>query len=211
MIVYDFEQGSDEWRILRGQQATASNVHKAIKQDGTLSKQSDLYIRSLLAKQVALGAIDEGFKSSAMERGTEMEEEARLRFELITGLDVHQVGFCVREDGVAACSPDGLIKTGDKYTSGLEIKCPIATTQIEWLMANKVPTGHVAQVQCLMWVCDLPDAWFMSYHPVLPFLLIRVQRDEEYIAKMARGLTVFKRAMEEERVKLDRRIGEING
>ena len=106
MIIYDLEQGSPEWRTLRGQQPTASNFHKAVKQNGEISKQADLYIRALLASQIAEGPIDEGFKSAYMDRGTEMEEEARLRFELETGENVEQFGFCLREDGQVACSPD---------------------------------------------------------------------------------------------------------
>ena len=207
MRVYDMEQGTPEWFKVRGLQPTGSAINKAVTMAGALSKQADKYILSLLATQIATGPIEEGFKSDAMARGTLMEEEARLRFELETGLDVQQVGFCVREDGLAGCSPDGLIADSEgRYYAGLEIKCPLAATHIGYLMEKKVPTTYVPQVQCMMWVCDLTEAWFMSYHPVLPHLLVYVPRDDEYINRMTGGLLVFKEAMREQRVLLDKAL-----
>jgi len=36
-----------------------------------------------------------------------------------------------------------------------------------------------------MWLMELEDYWFMSYHPDLPNLIMNVKRDDTYIASLS--------------------------
>jgi hypothetical protein len=48
-----------------------------------------------------------------------------------------------------------------------------------------MPVEYYAQVQGTMWLMELEDYWFMSYHPDLPNLIMNVKRDDKYIASLS--------------------------
>jgi hypothetical protein len=81
-------------------------------------------------------------------------------------------------------SPDGIV--GD---DGLvEIKCPLATTHFKYLLDNKMPSDYWQQVQGGLWVSQrkwMDFVSFNSYFKDKKLFTIRVERDEEYIAKLA--------------------------
>ncbi len=123
-----------------------------------------------------------------MERGIEMEAEARAWYAMAQDQDVEQVGFVWLDDRVqVGCSPDGLV--GEH--GGLEIKCPAPHTHVGYLLEQKLPTDYIPQVQGSMWVCDRQWWDFLSYCPGIEPLVIRVERDEEYIDKLAGLLDKF--------------------
>ena len=69
---------------------------------------------------------------------------------------------------------------------GLEIKCPADSTMIGYHRNNKTfVTKYKQQIMGCMMICRC-DWWdLMAYSETLPHLLIRVERDEEYIEKLA--------------------------
>lgn len=186
MIVLDMEQGTDEWHQARLGIPTASNFSKLVTSKGAPSKQSVGYMNELLAERLC-GHPLESYSNKWMERGSELEAEARLSYEIIEGVDVKQVGFVTLDAGSAGCSPDGLI--GDDGL--IEIKCPSPGVHVSYLRAGKLPTDYVAQVQGQLWVCERKWCDFISYHPDLPDLVVRVERDEPYIEKLAAAVTAF--------------------
>ncbi len=127
----------------------------------------------------------ENYVSAAMERGKVMEDEARDLYSLMMDIEPTRVGFI--KNGIAGCSPDSLI--GDD--GGLEIKSAAAHIQIERLQDGVLPPEHKAQVQGGMWVCQRKWWDFVSYCPKLPPLIVRVERDEQYIAEIERAVRVF--------------------
>jgi hypothetical protein len=122
-----------------------------------------------------------------IQRGNALEPEARSYYEIVTGYEVAEVGFC-EADGFG-CSPDGLIGTWEtvsiepdqgsyniqfsqdgellwmvlKPTHGLEIKCPSPETHIDWLLAGTLPDDHKLQVHASMIVCGVRKWDFLSY------------------------------------------------
>jgi hypothetical protein len=179
MQIFDFEQGTPEWFQARLGVPTASCFAKLITSTGKKSAQMAGYLNELVAESIT-GAGIEGFSSVWMDRGNEIEPQARCWFEFQTGHDIDQVGLVKLDSGLAGASPDGLTPTG-----GLEIKCPKSTTHTGYLIANKIPSTYVAQVQGCMWICER-DTWdFVSYHPDMPKLLISVPRDEAFIKTLA--------------------------
>ena len=176
MIFIDCDQGSDEWLQARCGVVSASNFSKVFTTVGKLSTSREGLINQLIAENL-VGSPTETFKSEAMQRGNDLEPQARAMFEMLMDVEVKEVGFAIMENHRIGCSPDGLF--GD---TGLEIKCPMASTHCAYLRANKLPSTYVQQVQGTMLLLGLQSYWFMSFHPDIKPLIIEVQRDDELLA-----------------------------
>lgn len=186
MIIHNIEQRTDEWYRLRAGLPTASAFDQIVTTKGDPSKQAEKYMLRLAGEKI-IGMPEETYQNAAMARGVELEAEARLCYELMTGNKVEQVGMCVDERGWG-CSPDGLIN-GD---GGLEIKCPSLAVHVGYLLDNKCPTAYWQQVQGNMLVTGRKWWDFMSYYNagIKPFI-IRVERDDEFCANMEAELVTF--------------------
>ncbi len=173
MIILDVEQGSSEWFKARCGIPTASCFDKIITPGGKASSQHITYSNKLVAEYIMKESINIE-QNEWMQRGTELEPEARNYYQFITDVDVKEVGLIYKnKDKLISCSPDGL--ADDR---GLEIKCPAPHTHIEYLLNDKLPTKYIPQVQGSMWVTGLKQWDFLSYHPDLPPLLLTVDADE---------------------------------
>jgi len=141
MKIHKMEQCSDEWFEIRKGKMTASNA-QAIGANG---KGLETYIYSLLAEKYSNNK--EIYTNKDMERGVELEEQARMTYE-IENESVEQVGF-IEQDELVGCSPDGLV--GDD--GGLEIKC-VNDVNFFKLLVNgekEIETKFIWQVQmCLL-------------------------------------------------------------
>ena len=179
MIILDHEQGSPEWLAARLGKPSASMFSKLITLAGKPSTYADGYINTLIAERL-MGYSEPLFVTDAMQRGTDLEPEARETYEFIYNVQVEEVGFILDDSGEFGCSPDGLVGDG-----GLEIKCPAAHNHIAWARKKVCPSKHYAQVQGCMWITDRKWWDFMSYHPDMKPFVVRVERDEEFITQLA--------------------------
>ncbi len=183
-MTIDCVQGSKEWYQARCGMPTSSNFDRIVNIDGKQSKQREKYLY-LLAGERILGRPEETYKNEIMQRGNEIEAEARQLYELITGQNVAQVGLCVA-NGYGA-SPDGLV--GEDGL--LEIKCPILSTHIFYLLKGMLPTDYFQQIQGQLLVTGRKWVDFMSYYPALKPLIIRVEPNIEFQKKLRIELEVF--------------------
>ena len=186
MIILDIEQGSPEWYAARAGYPSASNFDKIITSKGEPSKQRMAYLYRLAGERLT-GMPMETYTNGNMERGKELEAEARAAYEFITDNEVKQVGFCMNEGQSYGNSPDGLI--GED--GGLEIKCPTLSVAVEYLDKGVLPTAYWQQVQGSLLVTGRKWWDFVSYYPGLPLFIVRVERDEKFIEKLHDELTVF--------------------
>lgn len=127
--------------------------------------------------------------SFAMERGTRLEEVARIDFEIRKGIEVQEVGFVTNEkfgDHIG-CSPDGLVDGG---FGGLEIKCPLPSTHLKYHRERVLPKEYRAQVHGCMAVCDADYWWFTSFCPNIKDFTLRVYKDE-YTSALSQALKDF--------------------
>ena len=192
MIVYPHViQGSEEWLKMRRGRPTASQFSRIVTaKTGELSKSADPYISELIAETFCPEWVDFA-GSKYTDRGTEMEPEARAAFEAHTGLEVHQVGFCTRPDGVVGCSPDGLIKGPDGvWIAGCEYKCPAPKTHVGYFRDGILPDDYKQQVHGGLAVTGLDEWHFFSYFPGLQPFHIVVRRDS-YTEKLSAALDQF--------------------
>lgn len=193
MIIEDFKQGSPEWFAARVGIPSASIFDKLITSKGVLSTSRQKLIYKLAGEKI-IGEKEEGYTNGAMQRGIELEPEARALFELITGLEVEEVGLCYYDERKdRSCSPDGLVGKDE----GLEIKCPELQTHVEYLIGGKLPTKYIQQVQGSLYITGL-DRWhFFSYYPGMRPFHIVVERDEVFIAKLDKALNDFVTELED--------------
>lgn len=159
---------------------------KAARARGASPSQVRLkYLRTLAGEIIRGTPEEEGFSSVAMERGKVMEAEARDLYAFVRGVEPVQVGFI--RNARAGASPDSLV--GDD--GGLEIKTALAHIQIDRMQKNALPPEHKAQVHGNLWITGRQWWDFVSYSPGFPPLIIRVDRDEAYIARLAKAVEAF--------------------
>ena len=183
MIISPHDQGTDAWLAARLGKPSASMFSKLITMTGKPSASADAYINQLLGERIT-GKSEPHYQSEAMALGTEREPLARADYEFIVGNTVDQYGFILDDSESYGCSPDGLI--GDSSEGGLEIKCPAQTTQAGyWRDPQSGVKKYYQQIQGCMWVTGRKWWDFFSYHPDMPHVLVRVERNVEYIEKLS--------------------------
>ncbi len=186
MLRLDVKQGSPEWFTARAGIPGASCFDRIVTTKGEPSKQAKNYLYELAGERI-VGAKMETYQNAAMQRGIEMEAEARALFQMIKDVEVEEVGICYPDEGKRyACSPDGLLQD-----AGLEIKCPLIHTHVGYLLAGTLPTDYTQQVQGSMLVTGFERWFFMSYYPGLPPLILKVNRDWKFTATLKIELEAF--------------------
>lgn len=196
--IIDCDQNSPEWHQARCGFVTASRFKDVLAKGEGKMRARYLYE---LAAEIERGYPEpETYTSAYMERGHELEDEARQRFAFEHAVAPVRVGFVRNPELRVGCSPDSLL--GDD--GGLEIKTALGHIQIERIRRGTVPPEHVAQVQGSMWVTGRQWWSFVSYSPDLPLFHVRVARDENYIATLAKAVSSFTD-------ELDALVGSIRG
>jgi exodeoxyribonuclease (lambda-induced) len=123
-----------------------------------------------------------------MQHGIDTETEAKTAYEFVTGSTVEDVGFVDHPTvAMSGASPDGLI--GDDGM--LEIKCPEPQTHVRNLISGKVDMSYYPQMQGQMLVTGRKWCDWMSYHPDMPPVIVRVHRDNNYLAALTMALAEF--------------------
>lgn len=171
MIQYKVEQNSDEWFALRRGKFTASTFKDLFMGENTQGYKDAIY---KVAFERLTNTSPESFTNEYMQRGNELEPEARAWYEFEKNVEVIKAGFFEYNDWIGA-SPDGLV--GD---SGLiEIKCPKFSTMMDYLIKKELPKTYFHQVHGQLLVTDRQWCDFLAYHPSLPKFVLRVERDKK--------------------------------
>jgi putative phage-type endonuclease len=194
MIILDVEQGTQEWKDARLSLPTASRFSEVITSKGEISKSRESLMWELIEERIS-GVSKKTFVSEDMKRGTALEPEAGIFFEMTTGIKMDKVGLCYFDENKRfGSSPDGL---NQKIKSGLEIKCPSLKVHWQDLEKGVLPTKHFHQVQGNLYVTGM-DCWhYFSYYPGIKPLHVVVERDEIWIAKLSKILDDFVAELDE--------------
>jgi len=186
------EQGSPEWFQMRLGKVTASRVADILAKTKTGPSASRQNYLIELAIQRTTGIIQESYSNSAMEWGTQTEPQARVAYEITTNNFVDKVAF-IDHPSIKwfGCSPDGLVS--DRGL--LEIKCPNSATHWEYFKSKKPPQKYFIQMQAQIAVTNKDWCDFVSFDPRMPdrsqLLIVRVDRDEAFIAEMEAEIKKF--------------------
>lgn len=180
--LYEIEQNTDAWIAFKLGKFSASSAADLLMKETTEGYKK--LINRIVEERIT-GKTAEGrwAGNEFTERGHLLEDAAIEHFELSTFTKVHRVGI-VELDDWTVCSPDGLINP----KSQIQIKCPIFTTQIEYIETQKIPTNYYKQMQFELMVTGREENIFYSFHPALPAVRISVARDEELIKEIQERL-----------------------
>lgn len=177
----DIEQNSDAWYNLRMGLITASGMKDVLAKGQ--GKTRNTYMNKRI-DEIIYGVPTESYKSAEMERGHEQEAEGVAAYEEKTGYTVDHVGFITGMEHIGndyikgiGYSPDGMV--GDKGLVDIKTKAPHLL--IDCMLADKIPTEFMAQVQTGLWVAE--REWFdiILYYKGRYPLIKRIMRDEDYI------------------------------
>ena len=189
-------QGSKEWRDARCGKPSASGFAKLITATGKPSASAKGYIDSLIAERFV--GWSDGFTSEAMQRGTDLEPLARVAYEMITGNDVTQAGFITDETDSYGCSPDGIVVLAGG-SKGLEIKCPMPPAMASYMRDHQEGVKkYYQQIQGSMLVTGLRQWDFFAYHPQMPFVLVTVERDDDFCSKLEEQILIAVKTINDE-------------
>jgi hypothetical protein len=187
--IFDCEQGSEAWYACRLGIPTASCFDKVLAkpQKGksvslTRSRYLDDLAGELITQEPAYS-----YSSDHMERGKEQEAEARNLYSFAEEVDLRQVGFIRNNTLKAGCSPDALI--GED--GGLEIKTKLPALLIACRRAGGVPPEHKAQTQGFLLITGREWIDLFIYCRKMKPYIVRVYRDEVYIADLKVALECF--------------------
>lgn len=176
MEIIHCEQNSDEWIAAKVGIPSASQFSAILARGrgSDPSKTRRTYMRKLAGERIT-GKPAENYRNKHMDRGHEMEPEARALYEFANDVKVEQVGF-VKNHGAGA-SPDSLVGVPGL----LEIKSAMPHVLIGYIEAAKFPSEHFNQVQGQMWVTERQWCDLMIYWPGMPPFQARAERDDTYI------------------------------
>jgi len=189
MQIHNVVQGSEEWLELRKGVATASEFDNIITPArGDESDSIPKYAKKLaLELYYEQTSEKEAFKSLAMQAGNEFEPLARQRYQEKTWNIVEECGFITSDCGNFGYSPDGLV--GDDGI--IEIKNLEAEAHSNILLNPVFPNKYKCQVQGGLWISGRKWLDFVAFNrfckiPEKQLVIIRVERDEVFIAELAR-------------------------
>jgi hypothetical protein len=200
--ILDVEQGTEAWFRARLGLPTASEFRTiiGIKKDAREKVTRRNYMLRL-AGEIITGEPADSYSNAHMERGHEMEAEARDLYAFMTDTDPQRVGFII--NGPKGCSPDSLISANGM----LEIKSKLPHLTIECLLKDEFPPEHKAQCQGGLWVAEREWIDIAVYWRKIPLFVKRATRDEVYIKELASAVDQFNAELAET-VDRVRRYGE---
>jgi YqaJ-like viral recombinase domain len=201
-LVINCEQGSEEWHKARAGVITASMFSTAREKlkvgprKGQPSEKALNYAFRLAIERISREPLDEGFETWQMNRGHNLEPEARAEHEVYAGVMIERAGFITTDDGIFGASADGFFDQSGKR-KGSEYKCLVAPDRLRDVLLSDDISDFMDQVQGCMWISGLTDWHFGLYCPALKpvnkhFYLQEVARNDDYIHDLEKDLWQFK-------------------
>lgn len=181
MIVHDVDQNSPEWFACRCGKFTASEAQAT----GNQGKGLETLVFKKVAERLTGKQESNGYSNGDMDRGHELEAMAAGAYEFETGRMTKKIGFC-ELDQYTGASPDRTV--GE---DGLvEIKCKNDPKFVQEMINPEVEMEHYWQMQQQIWVTDRKWCDYVVFNPNFPknIVIKRVNRDEEFIAKIKAGV-----------------------
>lgn len=186
------EQKSDEWKEVRKGKMTASKAAVI----ATAGVGLETYIFEILAEKHAVSCCDvdfQPFMSFEMRRGVELEEQARMGYELEYA-EVTQIGF-IEFDEYTGCSPDGLV--GED--GGTEFKCLNNVAHLRLIVFGEKEIEKKFVLQCQMCLKLTGRKWwdlcFFNPNFEKNLLVFRIYPDLVMQEKLAIGIEKGKQLM----------------
>jgi len=179
------QQGSPEWLQARCGKITGSRFKAvlALNKRTGLPNQPRRDLVQVLRMELATGCPEYVAPNEYMLHGTAMEPFARKAYEFAKDCVVHGMTFHLHPTlPYIAYSDDGLVADDGL----IEIKSPfLVDRHMRTVESQKCPEEYIAQVQGGLWVTGRQWCDFISYFPSVSVEIVRVERDEPFINRLA--------------------------
>lgn len=208
-ILINEPQGSQAWLKARAGVITASRFSDARAKLTRATKNGKAgdpagkaieYAWQVALERIAGEPVSPAFETWQMRRGSDLEPEARMAYEMDTGLLASEKGLILTDDRAFGYSSDGLV--GDDGL--IEIKCPANCQKIGdiWSDPENADAEYIDQIQGGMWITGRQWCDFVMYCPWLEpvgkeLFRKRIVRDEAYIGELERDLMAFRRLVDQ--------------
>lgn len=190
MKIIECDQGTPEWRAARAGIPTASEFATVLREKGRTKGSESVtrraYINKLAGERIT-GEPATSYENPYMQRGREMEPQARDDYAFIHDVEPALVGFVTLDDGTAGASPDSFL--GD--AGMLEIKTAEPHILLDHFRRGEFPAEHIPQCQGNLWVCEREWIDILVYWPKMKPFVKRAFRDEAYIKDLAVAVAAF--------------------
>ena len=161
MRIVDCEQGSEGWHAERIKRVTASKFKDVMPPKKKFTVATQTYMNEIAA-EIMTGQGAEQARSKSLSWGHDYEDDAANTYSALKNVNVISTGICIDDELRAGASNDGLV--GDDGM--IEIKCPYVSGK------------HAATL-------------FPRVSGKNKIVIIRVERDEEYIAELRSFIIKF--------------------
>ncbi len=212
------QYATPDWERFRCGKVTASRFGDAMTpargKAGGMGKTAEAYMWEVVASHFT-GKMPSGGSSRSMERGKDKERDALDRYiaeKFMDPADLPEGRIIQREGTIICATPDGFVDDDPEGPGILEVKCPDSKTHLPYWLACKAraragspqrpPDEYVEQVQGQLWVAERKWCDFISFddrfvNPQMQIIVVRVYRDEAFIADMAAQVTAFAAQVQE--------------
>ena len=178
------EQNTEEWLEFRKTKIGSS--------DAAIIMGASPWKNSQQLWEEKMGLRKSSYENTAMQRGKQLEAEARKAFELETGFVVWPNVLIHPEHEFIIASLDGI--TMDVQVA-VEIKCPGEKTH-QMALNEEIPKHYQIQMQHQLAVTGLKEMFYYSYDGQSGMIL-KVQRDDALIETLLEKEQEFFRCMQE--------------
>jgi len=198
LITFDTSpQGSEAWLLARKGRITGSRFKDARDRTakGALSSKATLYALDTARERFG-GSAAPNYVNAAMRTGTEQEPIARMQYEAETGNVVLEAGFAYTADGRFGASVDGLVGTDGM----VEIKTMVSSDTLFTAVVHQDYSAYIDQINGSLWLLDRKWCDLILWAPDLPIgalTIIRIEREEAAIKKLAADLMDFDAVVED--------------
>lgn len=186
-------QSDPGWLRERLGRLTASRMRDACSylKSGKESSERRKYKIEIVGERMADYAVGH-YVTPAMQRGLDMEPEARATYEAYTGILVGPAAL-IHHPSIEwfSATPDGFVGSDGL----LEIKVPQVSTYIEWVTGGTIPAEHVDQLTAQLAVTRRQWVDFVGYCPEFPeprnLFIRRFTAEPEAIANCEAAAAAF--------------------
>ena len=193
-------QRSDAWFQACVGSIGASRVHDIIAKGagGAPSASRKNLLAQIVVETLTGKSASSGFKTAAMDQGTEREPQGRSEYSFITGNEVQEVGMFLHPRLVGShASPDGAI--GDQGL--LELKCPEPAEHMRMLLGGKIKAAYETQADWQLACSERKWVDWCSFSPEFPIAMqlfkVRIYRDIGRIVALEAEVADFIREVKE--------------
>jgi hypothetical protein len=177
---------------------SAANVERALsgQRVDTPSRSAMAYAWTVAMERICGLPLDDTYVTYAMNRGRDLEPQAREAYELRTGYLVEESGLLLTDDRLFGYSTDGVVDDDGM----VEIKCPASCDKLGnvWDHPETAHEEYIDQINGGLWLTNRQWCDLVVYCPWLKpvgkdLFIKRIYRDDDAITSLADNLMEFEK------------------